>query len=136
VTAALPATGDAAALAKMSTQGLINGGTVAGPLTADSALSSDAARVNGVDDPVAGHADILIVPGLDAGSLVVRTLTAICAALAAGIVLGAKVPIVLGGRNDTMEVRMASCVLASLIAAAQAQQAAAPPAAAGVPVAA
>jgi phosphotransacetylase len=136
VTAALPATGDAAALAKMSTQGVITGGTVAGPLTADSALSSDAARVNGVDDPVAGHADVLIVPGLDAGSLVVRTLTAICGALAAGIVLGAKVPVVLGGRNDTMEVRMASCVLASLIAAAQAQQAAAPPAVAGVPVAA
>jgi phosphate acetyltransferase len=136
VTAALPATGDAAALAKMSTQGVISGGTVAGPLTADSALSSDAARVNGVDDPVAGHADVLIVPGLDAGSLVERTLTAICGALAAGIVLGAKVPVVLGGRNDTMEVRMASCVLASLIAAAQAQQAAAPPAAAVVPVAA
>ncbi len=75
VTAALPATGDAAALAKMSTQGVITGGAVAGPLTADSALSSDAARVNGVDDPVAGHADVLIVPGLDAGSLVVRTLS-------------------------------------------------------------
>jgi phosphotransacetylase len=136
VTAALPATGDAAALAKMSTQGVITGGAVAGPLTADSALSSDAARVNGVDDPVAGHADVLIVPGLDAGSLVVRTLTAICGALAAGIVLGARVPVVLGGRNDTMEVRMASCVLASLIAATQAQQAPTPPAAAGVPVAA
>ena len=133
VTAALPATGDAAALAKMSMQGLITGGAVAGPLTADSALSSDAARVNGVDDPVAGHADVLIVPGLDAGSLMVRTLTAISGALAAGIVLGATVPIVLGGRNDTMEVRMAACVLASLIAAAQAQQT---PALAGVPIAA
>jgi phosphate acetyltransferase len=120
----------------MSTQGLIIGGTVAGPLTADSALSSDAARVNGVDDPVAGHADVLIVPGLESGSLMVRTLTAICGALAAGIVLGAKVPVVLGGRSDTMEVRMASCVLASLIAAAQAQHAPAPPALAGVPIAA
>jgi hypothetical protein len=90
VTAALPPTGDAAALAKMWTQGVITGGTVAGPPTADSALSSDAARVNGVDDPVAGRADVLIVPGLDAGSLVVRTLTAICGALAAGIVLGAR----------------------------------------------
>jgi phosphate acetyltransferase len=79
---------------------------------------------------------VLIVPGLDAGSLVVRTLTAICGALAAGIVLGAKVPVVLGGRNDTMEVRMASCVLASLIAAAHAQQAPEPPALASVPVAA
>ena len=103
VTPALPATGDAAALAKMSTQGLINGGTVAGPLTA-------------------GHADILIVPGLDAGSLMLRTLTAMCGALAAGLVLGAKVPVVLGGRHDTMEMRMASCVLASLVAAAPLQR--------------
>ena len=92
VTPALPATGDAAALAKMSAQGMITGGTVAGPLTADSALSSDAARANGVEDPVAGHADVLIVPGLEAGSLMLRTLTAMCGASAAGVVLGAKVP--------------------------------------------
>jgi phosphate acetyltransferase len=136
VTPALPATGDAAALAKMSAQGMITGGTVAGPLTADSALSIDAARANGVDDPVAGHADVLIVPGLDAGSLMLRTLTAMSGALAAGIVLGAKVPVVLAGRNDTMEVRMAACVLASLVAAAPAQRAPAPPALAAVPVAA
>jgi phosphotransacetylase len=136
VTPALPATGDAAALVKMSTQGLITGATVAGPLTADSALSADAARANGVDDPVAGHADVLIVPGLDAGSLMLRTLTAMCSALAAGIVLGAKVPVVLGGRHDTMEMRMASCVLASLVAASHAQRASAAPAPAGVPVAA
>ncbi len=120
----------------MSTQGLITGATVAGPLTADSALSAEAARANGVDDPVAGHADVLIVPGLDAGSLMLRTLTAMCGALAAGIVLGAKVPVVLGGRHDTMEMRMASCVLASLVAAAQSQRAPAPPALASVPVAA
>ena len=133
VTAALPATGDAAALAKMSAQGVISGGIVSGPLTADSALSPGAAQANGVDDPVAGHADVLIVPGLDAGSLMLRTLIAMSGALAAGIVLGAKVPIVLGGRNDTMEVRMASCVLASLVAAPQAESA---PAAAGIAVAA
>src|SRR4029078_13054314 len=86
VTAALPATGDAAALAKMSTQGVITGGVVSGALTADSALASDAARVNGVDDPVAGHADVLIVPGLDAGSLVVRTLTAVWGGVSGGVV--------------------------------------------------
>jgi phosphotransacetylase len=136
VTPALPATGDAAALAKMAKQGMITGGTVAGPLTADSALSLDAARANGVDDPVAGHADVVIVPALDAGSLMLRTLTAMSGALAAGIVLGAKVPIVLAGRNDTMEVRMAACVLASLVAASQSQRAPAPAALAGVPVAA
>lgn len=136
VTPALPATGDAAALAKMAKQGLITGGTVAGPLTADSALSLDAARANGVDDPVAGHADVVIVPALDAGSLMLRTLTAMSGALAAGIVLGAKVPVVLAGRSDTMEVRMAACVLASLVAASQSQRAPAPAAPAGVPVAA
>ncbi|MGH8800278.1 MAG: bifunctional enoyl-CoA hydratase/phosphate acetyltransferase [Casimicrobiaceae bacterium] len=126
VTPALPATGDAAALAKMAAQGMISGGIVAGPLTADSALSAVAAHANGVDDPVAGHADVLIVPGLESGSLMLRTLTAMCGALAAGIVLGAKVPIVLAGRNDTMEVRMAACVLASLIASPQTQHAPAP----------
>lgn len=123
VTPALPATGDAAALAKMAAQGMISGGIVAGPMTADSALSMAAAQANGVDDPVAGHADVLIVPGLESGSLMLRTLTAMCGALAAGIVLGAKVPIVLAGRNDTMEVRMAACVLASLIASPQTQHA-------------
>ena len=136
VTPALPATGDAAALAKMAKQGLITGGPDAGPLTADSALSLDAARANGVDDPVAGHADVVIVPALDAGSLMLRTLTAMSGALAAGIVLGAKVPVVLAGRSDTMEVRMAACVLASLVAASQSQRAPAPAAPAGVPVAA
>jgi phosphotransacetylase len=123
VTPALPATGDAAALAKMAAQGMISGGIVAGPMTADSALSMAAAQANGVDDPVAGHADVLIVPGLESGSLMLRTLTAMCGALAAGIVLGAKVPIVLAGRNDTMEVRMAACVLASLVASPQTQHA-------------
>jgi phosphotransacetylase len=123
VTPALPATGDAAALEKMAAQGMISGGIVAGPMTADSALSMAAAQANGVDDPVAGHADVLIVPGLESGSLMLRTLTAMCGALAAGIVLGAKVPIVLAGRNDTMEVRMAACVLASLVASPQTQHA-------------
>ncbi|MGH8714089.1 MAG: bifunctional enoyl-CoA hydratase/phosphate acetyltransferase [Casimicrobiaceae bacterium] len=136
VTPALPATGDAAALAKMAEQGMLSGGIVAGPMTADSALSATAAQANGVDDPVAGHADVLIVPGLESGSLMLRTLTAMCGALAAGIVLGAKVPIVLAGRNDTMEVRMAACVLASLVASPQAQHAPAPAAISGIAVAA
>ena len=118
VTPALPATGDAAALAKMASQGLITGGTVDGPLTADSALSTAAARANGVDSKVAGNADVLIVPTLEAGALMLRTLTGMFGALAAGIVLGAKVPVVLAARGDSMEVRVAGCVLASLVAQA------------------
>ena len=127
VTAALPATGDAAALAKMATQGLITGGIVDGPLTADSAMSTAAARANGVDSPVAGSADVLIVPGLESGALLLRAIVGMFGALAAGVALGAKVPIVLSGRGEAMEVRIASCVLASLVA--QAPRAVASPAA-------
>jgi phosphate acetyltransferase len=115
-TPALPATGDAAALVKMAAQGLIKGGTIEGPLTVDSAMSATAAMANGVNSVIAGHADVLIVPSLEAGALMLRTLTGMFGALAAGIVLGAKVPIVLGARGDSMEIRMAGCVLASLVA--------------------
>ena len=116
VTPALPATGDAAALVKMAAQGLISGGTIEGPLTADSAMSAAAARANGIDSKVAGNADVLIVPSLEAGALMLRTLTGMFGALAAGIVLGARVPVVLAARGDSMEVRVAGCVLASLVA--------------------
>jgi phosphotransacetylase len=116
VTAALPATGDAAALAKMAIQGLINGAVVEGPLTVDSALSASAARANGIESKIAGQADVLIVPSLESGAMMVQMLTAMFGALAAGVVLGAKIPVVLASRGDTMEVRMASCVLASLVA--------------------
>jgi phosphate acetyltransferase len=116
VTPALPATGDAAALVKMAAQGLLTGGTIEGPLTVDSAMSSAAALANGVDSRIAGHADVLIVPSLEAGALMLRTLTGMFGALAAGIVLGAKVPVILAARGDSMEIRMAGCVLASLVA--------------------
>ncbi|HWZ74865.1 MAG TPA: bifunctional enoyl-CoA hydratase/phosphate acetyltransferase, partial [Casimicrobiaceae bacterium] len=116
VTAALPATGDAASLAKMAGQGLINGAVVEGPLTVDSALSAAAARANGIESKIAGHADVLIVPSLESGAMMLQMLTALFGTLAAGVVLGAKVPVVLASRSDTMEVRMASCVLASLVA--------------------
>ncbi len=116
VTAALPATGDAAALAKMAAQGVISGGAVEGPMTVDTALSSAAARSNGIESEIAGLADVLIVPNLESGSMILRTMTGIFGALAAGVALGAKVPVVLAGRSDTMEVRMACCVLASLVA--------------------
>jgi phosphotransacetylase len=116
VTPAIPATGEAAALAKMAAQGLISGGVVEGPMTVDTALSSAAARSNGIESKVAGLADVLIVPNLESGSMMLHTMTGIFGALAAGVALGARVPIVLAGRSDSMEVRMASCVLASLIA--------------------
>ncbi|HTS22062.1 MAG TPA: bifunctional enoyl-CoA hydratase/phosphate acetyltransferase [Casimicrobiaceae bacterium] len=116
VTPALPATGDAAALAKMATQGLITGAIVEGPLTADAVLSAASARASGIESKVAGNADILIVPGLESGSILLRTLTGAFGALAAGVALGAKVPVVLPSRGESMEVRMASCVLASAVA--------------------
>ena len=116
VTPAIPSTGDAAALVKMATQGQITGAIVEGPLTADSALSANAARGNGIDSKVAGNADVLIVPGLESGSILLRALTGAFGALAAGVALGAKVPIVLPARGESMEVRMASCVLASVVA--------------------
>ncbi len=142
VTAALPATGDAAALVKMAAQGLITGGAIEGPLTVDCAFSAAAARASGVESKMAGNADVLIVPTLESGALMLRTLTGMTGALAAGVVLGAKVPIVLAARGDTMEVRMASCVLASLIAQRKAPESKAvhpgnaPLADSGVPVAA
>jgi phosphotransacetylase len=118
VTPALPATADAAALTKMTAQGMITGGVVDGPLTADSALSATAAHANGVESKVAGSADVLIVPSLESGALLLRTVTGLFGALAAGVTLGAKVPVVLFGRGESMEVRMAACVLASLVAQA------------------
>jgi len=116
VTPALPATGDAASMVKMAEQGLITGGIVDGPLTVDTAMSAAAARSNGADSKIAGLADVLIVPGLESGALMLRTLTGLFGALAAGVAIGARVPIVLSGRSDSIEVRMAGCVLASLIA--------------------
>jgi phosphate acetyltransferase len=121
VTPALVSTGDAAALKAMATQGMFGTVTMDGPLGADSALSADAARANGVRSEVAGRAEVLVAPAMEAASMVLRTLTALTGGLAAGIVLGAKVPIVAPSRGDSMEVRMASCVLASLVAAAQAE---------------
>ena len=116
VTPALPASGEAAALARMAAQGVITGGIVEGPMTTDSAMSAAAARSNGIASPVAGNADVLIVPGLESGSLLLRAIVGMFGGLVAGVALGAKVPVMLPARGDPMEVRMASCVLASLVA--------------------
>ena len=123
VTPAFVSTADAAALKAMAEQAMFGSAVVDGPLTADSALSAEAARANGVKSDVAGHADILVAPTMEAASMVVRTLTGLSGGLAAGIVLGATLPIVIPARTDSMEVRMASCVLAALILLARAESA-------------
>jgi phosphate acetyltransferase len=115
VTPAFVSTADAAALKTMAEQGMFGSAVVDGPLTADSALSAEAARTNGVKSEVAGRPDVMIAPTMEAASMVVRTLTGVTGGLAAGIVLGATIPIVILSRTDSMEVRMASCVLASLV---------------------
>ena len=83
-------------------------------------------RSNGIESKMAGLADVLIVPNLESGSMMLRTMTGIFGALAAGVALGARVPVVLAGRSDSMEVRMASCVLASLVAQSSRSEARAP----------
>jgi phosphate acetyltransferase len=111
----LPSTGDAAALQAMAAEGAFRGAVVEGPLAADSALFGFAAH--GRESAVAGLADILIGPGLEAAALVLHTLTGMSGGLSAGIVLGADLPIVAPSPRDTMEARAASCVLAALVAA-------------------
>jgi len=128
---AFPSTLDAVALKSMATQGLFGGAIVDGPLTPDSALSADAARINGVTSEVAGKVDVLIAPSMETALMVLRTLMAFSSGLAAGIVLGAKIPIVIPMRTDSIEVRMASCVLASLAATAIEEAAATQPPATG-----
>ena len=108
----------------MAAQGMFRGAIVDGPLAPDSALSGDAARANGVTSEVAGRVDVLIAPSMESALMVLRTLLASGSGLAAGIVLGARIPIVIPARNDSMEVRMASCVLASLAVSAAGEVAA------------
>jgi phosphate acetyltransferase len=114
VTSKIPSTIDAAALCKMADRGQIVGGVVDGPLAFDNAISLDAAAVKHIKSPVAGNADILIVPDMEAGNLLVKELTFLANADAAGIVLGAGVPIILTSRADSVRARMASCAIAAL----------------------
>src|ERR1039458_1151405 len=112
----IPSTLDAAALCKMVDRGQITGAIVDGPLAFDNAISSDAARIKKIKSPVAGDPDLLLVPNLEAGNILFKELQYLAGALAAGIVVGAKVPIVLTGRADGEEARMASCALGVLLA--------------------
>ncbi|MBM2775647.1 bifunctional enoyl-CoA hydratase/phosphate acetyltransferase [Burkholderia territorii] len=124
VNPAMRSTLDAAALAKMAGRGQITGAIVDGPLAFDNAISQRAARKKGIDSPVAGRADILVVPDIEAGNMLAKQLEYLGGAANAGVVVGARVPIVLTSRADGVAVRVASCALAALLA--QARRGAAP----------
>lgn len=111
----LPSTIEAAALCKMAERGQITGGLLDGPLALDNAISPTAAAVKGIKGPVAGHADILLVPDLEAGNMLAKSLSFLMNADFAGIVLGARAPIVLTSRADSVESRLASCAVAAMI---------------------
>jgi phosphotransacetylase len=118
----MSATIDAAALCKMADRGQITGGVVDGPLAFDNAVSPKAARDKGIVSPVAGQADILVVPDLEVGNMLAKQLSFLAGADAAGVVVGASVPIILTSRADPERTRVASCAVAVLMA--QAKQAA------------
>lgn len=116
VTTKIPSTIEAAALCKMAERGQITGGLVDGPLAFDNAIDPDAARIKNIHGEVAGRAQILVVPDLEAGNMLAKNLTFLANADAAGIVVGARVPIVLTSRADSVRSRMASCAIAALYA--------------------
>ena len=116
VNPAIPSTLDAAALCKMVDRGQITGAIVDGPLAFDNAISSDAAKIKKIKSRVAGDVDLLMVPNLEAGNILFKQLQYLAGALAAGVVVGAKVPIVLTSRADGELARMASCALGVLLA--------------------
>ena len=119
VTTSIPSTIEAAALCKMSDRGQITGGELDGPLAFDNAISREAARIKGIKSPVAGQAQILVVPDLEAGNMLAKNLSFLSRADAAGIVLGARVPIILTSRADNVMTRMASCAVATLFRQSQ-----------------
>ena len=119
VTSKIPSTIEAAALCKMADRGQITGGLLDGPLAFDNAIDPDAARIKGIKSEVAGRAQILVVPDLEAGNMLAKNLTFLAKADAAGLVLGARVPIILTSRADSVRSRMASCAAAVLYAAAR-----------------
>jgi phosphate acetyltransferase len=118
VNAKVPSTLDAAALCKMADRGQITGGQLDGPLAMDNAIDPEAARIKDIVSPVAGQANVLIVPDLDAGNMLAKSLSFLAGAYAAGIVLGAKVPVILTSRADSKAARLASCAVASMLAQA------------------
>ncbi len=119
----VPSTVEAAALCKMADRKQITGGILDGPLALDNAINLAAARIKKIDSPVAGLADILVVPDLAAVNMLAKSLSFLAEADAAGIVLGARVPIILTSRADSVMTRLASCAVAALVAQARRQSA-------------
>jgi phosphotransacetylase len=119
VTSKMPATVDAAALCKMADRGQIKGGILDGPLAFDNAISKQAATTKGIHSAVAGDPDILLAPDLEAGNMLAKQLSFLANADSAGMVLGARVPVILTSRADTVRSRIASCAVAALLARAR-----------------
>ena len=112
----VPSTVEAGALCKMADRGQITGGILDGPLALDNAISLESVKIKHIDSPVAGRANVLIVPDLEAGNMLAKSLSFLAGADAAGIVLGARVPIILTSRADSVLTRLASCGIAALVA--------------------
>lgn len=119
VNSKLISTLDAAALCKMADREQITGAVLDGPLALDNAIDLGAAQIKKIRSPVAGRANVLVAPDLTAGNILAKSLTFLAGADAAGIVLGARVPIILTSRADARSTRLASCAVASLVAAAE-----------------
>ncbi len=119
VSASVPSTVEAGALCKMADRGQITGALLDGPLALDNAINAEAAAIKGIVSPVAGRANVLVAPDLEAGNMLAKSLSFLAGADAAGIVLGARVPIMLTSRADSLLTRLASCAVASLVAEAR-----------------
>ena len=115
----VPSTVEAAALCKMADRGQITGGILDGPLALDNAISLESVKIKKIKSPVAGRANVLVVPDLEAGNMLAKSLSFLAQADAAGIVLGARVPIILTSRADSVMTRLASCAVAALVARAR-----------------
>jgi phosphate acetyltransferase len=115
----VPTTIEAGALCKMADRGQITGAIVDGPLALDNAISLESVKIKKIDSPVAGRANVLVVPDLEAGNMLAKSLSFLAGADAAGIVLGARVPIILTSRADSVMTRLASCGIAALVAHAR-----------------
>ena len=115
----VPSTIEAAALCKMMDRGQLTGALIDGPLALDNAISLEAAKIKKIDSPVAGRANVLLVPDLEAGNMLAKSLSFLAGADAAGIVLGARVPVILTSRADSVLTRLASCAVAAMVAKAR-----------------
>ena len=124
INAKVPSTLEAAALCKMAERGQITGALLDGPLALDNAINPEAAAIKGIVSPVAGRANVLVAPDLEAGNMLVKSLTFLAGADGGGIVLGARVPIILTSRADLLLTRLASCAVAALVAEARRSSAA------------